>query len=161
MTFQLASCFKTTIFKDESMQIRLASELDTDVLVNLFDDYRQSMGFKSEPKKCRQFITNRLVENDSMILVAWEQQKCLGFVQLYPSYSSLLLKPVWYFDDVFVDTSHRGEGVAIQLIEKAKMLAQGTDVMLVKRTKVLKNELESNLSNMTESEGMYLYHSKL
>ncbi|WP_153914320.1 GNAT family N-acetyltransferase [Shewanella sp. TC10] len=143
------------------MQIRLASELDTDVLVSLFDDYRQSMGFQSEPKKCLQFIKTRLVENDSMILMAWELQKCLGFVQLYPSYSSLLLKPVWYFDDVFVDVSRRGEGIATQLIEKAKMLAAGTEVMLVKRTKVLDNELEGSLSNMTESEGMYLYHSGL
>ncbi|PMG73068.1 hypothetical protein BCU84_19390 [Shewanella sp. 10N.286.51.B7] len=143
------------------MNIRLTSELDTDVLVSLFDDYRQSMGFKSEPKKCRQFIKTRLIENDSMILAAFEEPKCLGFVQLYPSYSSLLLKPVWYFDDVFVDASRRGEGIATLLIEKAKMLAQGTDVMLVKRTKVLDNGLETNLSNQTEAEGMYLYHSGL
>ncbi|GIU53185.1 GNAT family N-acetyltransferase [Shewanella sp. KT0246] len=143
------------------MQIRLASELDTIVLVNLFDDYRQSMGFKSEPKKCLQFIKTRLVENDSMIFMALEQQKCLGFVQLYPSYSSLLLKPVWYFDDVFVEASRRGEGIAAQLIDKAKMLAAGTEVMLVKRTKVLDNELEGSLSNMTGTEGMYLYHSGL
>ncbi|ARD22806.1 MULTISPECIES: GNAT family N-acetyltransferase [Shewanella] len=143
------------------MQIRLASEFDTDVLVNLFDEYRQSMGFKSEPKNCRNFVRTRLQENDSMIFLAWEQEHCLGFIQLYPSYSSLLLKPVWYFDDVYVDSARRGEGIAAKLIAKAKLLADGTEVILVKRTKVLDNELEKNLTNMTETEGMYLYHSDM
>ncbi|WP_144208961.1 GNAT family N-acetyltransferase [Shewanella donghaensis] len=143
------------------MQIRLASELDLDVLVNLFDDYRQSLGFKSEPKKCRNFVKTRLVENDSMILIALEDSEALGFVQLYPSYSSLLLKSVWYFDDVFVEDKFRGKGIATELINKAKALALGTEVLLVKRTKVVNNEADQTLTNMTETEGMYFYHSDL
>lgn len=143
------------------MLIRLASELDLDILVNLFDDYRQSLGFKSEPKKCRYFVKTRLVENDSMILIALEDSEALGFVQLYPSYSSLLLKSVWYFDDVFVEDKFRGKGIATELINKAKALALGTEVLLVKRTKVVNNEADQTLTNMTETEGMYFYHSDL
>ncbi|MDO6641704.1 MULTISPECIES: GNAT family N-acetyltransferase [unclassified Shewanella] len=142
------------------MQIRLASELDLNVLVTLFDDYRQSLGFNAEPQKCRHFVTSRLAENDSMIFVALEDEQALGFVQLYPSYSSLLLKSVWYFDDVFVAEEFRGKGIATALLDKAKTLALGTEVLFVKRTQVNKNELSSSLTNMTEVEGMYLYHSE-
>jgi GNAT superfamily N-acetyltransferase len=116
------------------MHIRLATEIDIESLTLLFNQYRQSLGQASQLAKCRQFISNRLSESDTMIFIASDDSQPLGFLQLYPSYSSLLLTPVWYFDDVYVIEAYRGEGIAKQLIEKAKSLANSTEVMIVKRT---------------------------
>jgi GNAT superfamily N-acetyltransferase len=116
------------------MHIRLATEIDIEPLTVLFNLYRQSLGQASQLANCRQFISNRLSESDTMIFIATDEQQPLGFLQLYPSYSTLLLKPIWYFDDVYVVEAYRGEGIAKQLIQKAKSLADSTEVMIVKRT---------------------------
>ncbi|MCG9697065.1 GNAT family N-acetyltransferase [Shewanella sp. Isolate11] len=116
------------------MLIRIAIEDDQSSLAELFNQYRQSLGQAAELAACEDFIQSRLLENDSVILVAIFEQKIVGFIQLYPSYSSLLLKPIWYFDDIFVIESLRKQGVATGLIEKAKQLAKETNVLAVRRT---------------------------
>jgi GNAT superfamily N-acetyltransferase len=129
------------------MHIRLATEIDIEPLTVLFNQYRQSLGQTSQLANCRQFISNRVSESDTMIFIASDEQQPLGFLQLYPSYSSLLLKPVWYFDDVYVVEACRGEGIAKQLIQKAKSLADSTEVMIVKRT-LMTNASMALLSDM-------------
>jgi GNAT superfamily N-acetyltransferase len=118
------------------MQIRLATSADVEQLTGLFDLYRQSLGQPSENHKCRQFVSARLSEGDTMIFIARHEVQALGFIQLYPSYSSVSLKPVWYFDDAFVVELYRGTGIAKGLIAKAKELADSADVILIKRTLV-------------------------
>jgi GNAT superfamily N-acetyltransferase len=118
------------------MQIRLATGADAEQLTGLFDLYRQSLGQPSENHKCRQFVSARLSEGDTMIFIARHEVQALGFIQLYPSYSSVSLKPVWYFDDAFVVELYRGTGIAKGLIAKAKELADSADVVLIKRTLV-------------------------
>jgi GNAT superfamily N-acetyltransferase len=118
------------------MQIRLATGADVEQLTGLFDLYRQSLGQPSENHKCRQFVSARLSEGDTMIFIARHEVQALGFIQLYPSYSSVSLKPVWYFDDAFVVELYRGTGIAKGLIAKAKELADSADVVLIKRTLV-------------------------
>jgi GNAT superfamily N-acetyltransferase len=129
------------------MHIRLATEIDIEPLTELFNLYRQSLGQTSQLANCRQFISSRLSESDTMIFIATDEQQPLGFLQLYPSYSSLMLKPIWYFDDVYVVEAYRGEGIAKQLIQKAKSLADNTEVMIVKRT-LMTNASMTLLSEM-------------
>ncbi|AZQ10941.1 MULTISPECIES: GNAT family N-acetyltransferase [Shewanella] len=118
------------------MQIRLASENDLDNLVPLFNAYRQSLGKESDPIGVREFIASRLCENDSVIFVALDEHNAVGFIQLYPSFSSLHLKPIWYFDDSYVTPAYRDRGVAQMLADKAMELAGETDVLIVRRTLV-------------------------
>lgn len=145
------------------MHIRLATETDVEPLTHLFDLYRQSLGQASQLVQCRQFIASRLNENDTMIFMASNGPRALGFLQLYPSYSSLLLSPIWYFDDVFVIEEYRGTGVAKALINNAKRLADSADVIMVKRTLVTEDIAKIPQAFATSDEDsshgtLYMYH---
>jgi hypothetical protein len=57
----------------------------------------------------------------------------MGFIQLYPSFSSLRLAPVWYLEDVFVSPQDQQLDIISQMYQKAQALAQSTGVLLINR----------------------------
>ncbi|MEH6736254.1 MAG: GNAT family N-acetyltransferase [Shewanella sp.] len=113
------------------MQIRLASSIDLEPLSLLFDLYRQQLQQPSDYPACHHFLKNRLAENDSMIFVSIRDDEMVGFIQLYPSFSSLRLAPVWYLEDVFVKPQYQQQDVVSQMYQKAQLLAQSTGVLLI------------------------------
>ena len=52
--------------------------------------------------------------------------QALGFMQLYPSFSSVSLKRLWVLNDLFVRPSVRRGGVARRLLERARAWAVET-----------------------------------
>ncbi|SQH76280.1 GCN5-related N-acetyltransferase [Shewanella benthica] len=118
------------------MHIRIAINEDLQSLTPLFDEYRKSLGQDSRLADCKEFIESRLLENDSVIFIAFLMDTPVGFIQLYPSFSSLLLKPLWYFDDLFVAEPYRKRGIGTELVKKAKDLADETQVLAVRREKI-------------------------
>ncbi|AQS35679.1 acetyltransferase [Shewanella psychrophila] len=118
------------------MHIRIATDEDLRSLTPLFDEYRKSLGQDSRLADCKEFIESRLQENDSVIFIAFLVDIPVGFIQLYPSFSSVLLKPLWYFDDLFVAEPYRKRGIGTELVKKAKELADETQVLAVRREKI-------------------------
>ncbi|MEC4728313.1 GNAT family N-acetyltransferase [Shewanella sp. D64] len=118
------------------MYIRIAIIDDLNSLATLFNDYRMCLGKESNQSDCTAFIQARLFENDSVIFLAFKANVPVGFIQLFPSYSSILLRPLWYFDDLYVADEFRGMGIAAALIAKAKELADETQVVAVRRDKI-------------------------
>ncbi|QDE30934.1 GNAT family N-acetyltransferase [Shewanella polaris] len=121
------------------MQIRLASSIDLESLSLLFDQYRQQLHQPSDYPACHAFLKSRLAENDSMIFVSIREDEMVGFIQLYPSFSSLCLAPVWYLEDVFVKPLYQHDDVVSQMFQKAQFLAQSIGVLLINhlRTELL------------------------
>ena len=115
------------------MQIRLASSIDLEPLSTLFDLYRQQLNQPQDYAACHAFLKHRLAENDTMIFVCIKDDNMVGFTQLYPSFSSLLLAPVWYLEDVFVLAKYQQQDVADKMHQKAELLAQSTGVLLINR----------------------------
>ncbi|GGP39591.1 MULTISPECIES: GNAT family N-acetyltransferase [Shewanella] len=113
------------------MQIRLASSTDLAPLSQLFDLYRQQLNQPADYSACHAFLNHRLVENDSMIFVCIKDDTMVGFTQLYPSFSSLLLSPVWYLEDVYVVPEYQQADVEELMYQKAEQLAQSTGVLLI------------------------------
>lgn len=107
------------------MKIRKVEKTDLNPLSKLFDDYRQFYRKDSDIEAAIIFLSERLKNKDSEIFVAEaEGQKLLGFVQLYPLFSSTRMKKLWLLNDLFVDPEYRGKGIAVQLIETAKKLVR-------------------------------------
>lgn len=109
------------------LKIRPARINDLEQLALLFDAYR--VFYRKEPdiKAAKIFLTERLSNKDSEIFVCEnEEQKLLGFVQLYPLFSSTKMKKLWLLNDLYVDEQQRGKGISIKLIENAKELVKST-----------------------------------
>lgn len=107
------------------MTLAPASLEDLDAVATLFDAYRVFYGQPSDLHKARVFMEARLTYDDSHIVLARSESGVLmGFTQLYPSFSSIRLAPVWILNDLFVDLCFRGRGVGRNLMRHAEDAAR-------------------------------------
>ncbi len=110
------------------MKIIRATLKEIETVSGLFDLYRQFYEQESDIKSAKEFLEERISKNESVIFIAIDEGKNFGagFVQLYPSFSSVALKKKWILNDLYVHKDYRMKGVAEALIEKAKELARET-----------------------------------
>ncbi|GLQ46850.1 putative N-acetyltransferase YhfO [Dyella lipolytica] len=100
-----------------SFQIRQATIHDLDVLVPLFDGYRQFYKQPSDPARARTFLAERFAHHESLILLACDERgDGLGFTQLYPLFSSVRTVRTYLLNDLFVVVEARRDGVAKALL---------------------------------------------
>jgi len=111
------------------MKVLRASIDSIDVLVPLFDQYRQFYKQRSDIQEARKFLMTRLKNGDSVVYIAFggSENRAFGFVQLYPSFSSIALKPLWILNDLFVTPAARGQGVAEALLHRSVKHAEETN----------------------------------
>lgn len=109
------------------MNIFQAQPQDVDKILPLFISYREFYYMESNAITTKSYLLNRIKLNESIIFYAMDDNKVLGFTQLYPSFCSIELKRVWLLYDIFVIAEHRGKGVANRLIQRAKQLAKETN----------------------------------
>src|SRR5262249_53998341 len=82
-----------------------------ELVAPLFDDYRQFYGQPPDPDGARRFLAERLGRGESVILAVVGGGRALGFTQLYPSFSSVSMKPIWILNDLYVAEDARRRGV--------------------------------------------------
>ncbi|MHA3047829.1 GNAT family N-acetyltransferase [Riemerella anatipestifer] len=142
------------------IEIRKATIKDLKFIVELFDQYRVFYENKSDKIKAEEFIAERLKLDDSKIFVAETDDKSLvGFVQLYPLFSSTRMKRLWLLNDLFVDNEFRGKGLSKMLIEKSKELCSQTNacglILETAKTNVIGNELYPKVGFSLDKEHNY------
>ena len=105
------------------MTYRKATSNDVEYLSELFNAYRMFYQKASAVQSAKTFLEDRISNKDSEIFVAQNTtNKLVGFVQLYPLFSSTRMKKFWLLNDLFVHPEFRGNGISIGLIQKAKDL---------------------------------------
>ncbi len=115
------------------MKIREASSGDVDLVAPLFDAYRQFYERPPDLAGARAFLLARLSRRESVLYLAEEGGEALGFVQLYPLFSSTAARPgrLWLLNDLYVVAKARGRGVGRQLMERARQLAIETEACAI------------------------------
>jgi ribosomal protein S18 acetylase RimI-like enzyme len=109
------------------MNILKASINDLDSLTELFDLYRVFYKQKSDYESSRNFLNERLMNEESAVFMALDDENDpIGFVQLYPSFSSVSMKRTWVLNDLYVKEKARGKGFAEKLLKKAIAFAEET-----------------------------------
>jgi ribosomal protein S18 acetylase RimI-like enzyme len=110
------------------VNVRRATTDDIGRLAPLFDAYRQFYERPSDLEMSREFIAQRLQRDESVIFLAEEEGETLGFVQLYPLFSSTSPRPgrLWLLNDLFVAPAARGRGVGRHLMDRARRLGEET-----------------------------------
>jgi ribosomal protein S18 acetylase RimI-like enzyme len=101
---------------------------ESHLVTGLFDKYRVFYKEPSDIALAEAFIRDRLEKNESVIFVAFEtengQAVPVGFTQLYPQYSSVSATKNWILNDLYVDGSHRKQGIGEALIKTAMNFAK-------------------------------------
>ena len=106
------------------IRIVRAERKDLDDLVPLFDAYRQFYGQRSDLAAARAFLRDRIERDESVIYLAYTKpREAAGFTQLYPSFSSVSLRPLWILNDLYVRSDVRRGGVGRALLERARQHA--------------------------------------
>ncbi len=105
------------------MEIREAETPDLAGLSALFDEYRQF--YKQEPNEegASSFVQERLSQGDSVFFMALDGNLPVGFVQLYPSFSSVAMQRIFILNDLYVKPSARKKGIAAALINRSEVFA--------------------------------------
>lgn len=100
--------------------VRRATLEDLDRLMALFDAYRQFYGRQSDVFVAKHFLHDRLSRGESIVLIAEDHDgAAIGFVQLYPTFSSVLAAPIYLLSDLFVAPEARRRGVGTLLLKSA------------------------------------------
>ena len=102
-------------------RVRKATLNDLPALSELFDGYRVFYQQPSDPSLAKRFLGERIENNDSSILLAESAEgDAIGFVQLFPSFSSVSADRLWILNDLFVHSDWRQRGVARALLSASE-----------------------------------------
>ena len=111
------------------MQIQRIDTSTLYLVEELFDKYRVFYHQQSDIALARQFLQQRLSNNESIIFAAIDNQNGeiipAGFTQLYPLYSSVRAQKNWILNDLYVEAAYRKQGIGRKLIEAAMQFAMG------------------------------------
>ena len=102
---------------------RIATLSDLAAVAPLFDAYRQFYGRAADPVLARQFIRERMQNEQSVILLALAEGRPVGFCQLYPTFCSVEAQPIFVLYDLFVAADARRCGAGRALLLAAEQLA--------------------------------------
>ena len=123
------------------MTIRQATTDDLDLVVPLFDDYRQFYGRVSDLALARSFLAERLLHQQSVILLAFDvQQRAVGFTQLFPSFSSASAARIFILNDLFVVPEMRRRGFGSALLQEAAEFARAASAVRLQLSTAATNE---------------------
>jgi ribosomal protein S18 acetylase RimI-like enzyme len=143
------------------MIIQKATVNDLDRLIELFDMYRVFYEQKSDIPTARLFLEERIRNEESIIFIAKVGEECVGFVQLYPTFSSVSMKKSWIINDLFVTETYRGKGFGEKIIKTAIDFAFETGAKGVSletgKENVVAQRLYEKIGFVRESNYFYYY----
>jgi GNAT superfamily N-acetyltransferase len=114
-----------TMSRGETITVRQATIPDLDLLVPLFDAYRQFYRKPSDIGLARQFLSERLGNHESVIFLAAESDGAvIGFTQLFPTFSSGAAARIFILNDLYVTPAARRSGTGRALLHAAARFAQ-------------------------------------
>ena len=100
------------------MEIRHLTEQELPNTSYLLNEYRKFYEQPSDLKAATGFLKERLNNKDSIVYIAMIGDDVVGFVQLYPTFSTVNLKVAYILNDLYVLPSARQKGVAKALINR-------------------------------------------
>ncbi|MCK9397439.1 MAG: GNAT family N-acetyltransferase [Methylobacter sp.] len=145
----------------KTITVRQAALSDLEALAPLFDGYRQFYGRASDLDAATEFLSARFNHGESVLFIAHEDNKAIGFTQLYPSFSSVSLARIFVLNDLFVDEHARRKGAASKLMAAAVEYADSLGAIRVSLSTAATNEAAQRLyqsAGWKRDEQFFVYH---
>ncbi|MEC0127948.1 GNAT family N-acetyltransferase [Paenibacillus pabuli] len=151
-------------------RIRRAELGDINEVAQLFNEYRMFYDQSPDRNGACEFIRARMQQKESVIWIAESEvdtnggekssfkdkrlsNGLAGFVQLYPSFSSVSMRPIWVLNDLYVHSDHRQRGIARKLLQAARQYGEESGAVRIALSTAISNKRAQALY---ESEGYTL-----
>jgi GNAT superfamily N-acetyltransferase len=95
--------------------IRRAALTDVEALVPLVEAHRKFREAAPDPVGTQTFLHERISRDETVIFVAFEGASMVGFTQIYRTYSTTLLAPVYLINELWVLPHLRKNGLGTEL----------------------------------------------
>lgn len=144
-----------------TITVRQAVLSDLEALTPLFDAYRQFYGCNGNLGAVRDFLSARFNHGESVLFIAQEGKATVGFVQLYPSFSSVSLARTFILNDIFVPEQWRKRGVGSLLIAAAVEFARSMGAARLSLSTAITNSTAQALyqsAGWKRDEQFFYYH---
>ncbi|MGS0524034.1 N-acetyltransferase family protein [Zobellia nedashkovskayae] len=102
------------------MNIIQANLSHVQLLAPMFDQYRVFYKQISDISAATSFLEERLSKSESIVFIAFIDNEPAGFVQLYPTFSSVSMKASYVLNDLYVSEQHRKKGTGAALLTTAQ-----------------------------------------
>jgi len=130
--------------KTREVEVRQATKADLDLVVPLFDAYRQFYRQPGDVERARRFLLERFEHEQSVIFLAFDGAAAVGFTQLYPSFSSGAMARIFVLNDLFVAPEARRCGAGSALLQAAAQYGRRIGALrLVLSTEVTNTSAQS------------------
>ena len=143
------------------MHIRAIDLHDLDSLLPLFDAYRQFYRQESDLIGAKEFLYNRVVNNEAIVFGAFVDDQIVGFTLLYPLFSSVRMKPIFLLNDFFVHPDVRNKAIGKNLLyhvqEYAKSKKYAGVLLETEKTNDIGNHLYPAMGFQLESETNFYF----
>jgi GNAT superfamily N-acetyltransferase len=121
------------------MMIEHVRDEHFDDVARLYHSYREyfARDAADDASVSTTFLRERITKAECVLFVAVVDGRPVGFINLYPLWSSWYCRRIWFVSDLYVDEAARGHGAAAQLVERAKAFAcdSGASSMMVELPK--------------------------
>jgi GNAT superfamily N-acetyltransferase len=104
-------------------EITRVSATDVPELHGLVEKYR---AFYKQPENENTlgYLEHRIANEEAIAFIARDSGEAIGFTLLYPTFSTVSLSNIWLLNDLYVDESARGKGIASELMDVAESAAK-------------------------------------
>jgi len=145
-----------------NVNVRQAVLADADTVAPLFDAYRQFYRQSADLPLALAFVRERLARQDSLIMLAEDAlEVAVGFIQMYPSFSSVNARRIWIMNDLFVSPGVRGQRVGQALLNAAKTHASATGAKRIVLSTAHDNPAQKLYESLGYERDEYFYHYSL
>ncbi|GHI88927.1 N-acetyltransferase family protein [Streptomyces xanthophaeus] len=146
--------------------VRVAGEADVETAAGLFTGYLGFYGVDvaPDPDRPRAFLAERIAKDESLVLLAdVPEAGTVGFAQVYRTFSSLSMRPIWVLGDLYVAPAGRRTGAGRALLREVLDRARAAGVAGVQLETAYDNEIAQGLYEAEGfvREGFHLYFHEL
>jgi ribosomal protein S18 acetylase RimI-like enzyme len=128
-------------------EISKANASDLPELHALVEKYR-AFYKQAESDKTLSYLEQRIANDEAIVFIARFNGEAVGFTLLYPTFSTVSLSNIWLLNDLYVDESARGNGIASELMDVAELAAKSAGA-----TRVFLRTANDNLPAQSLYEG--------
>ena len=134
----------------DELQIKIAQPDDFEKIGEVFNLYRQFYKKKSNIEACKNYVHERLINNEAQIFYIENEKECMGMTQLYTTFDSLELSKKIILYDLYVRSEYRNKGIGRMLMNAAKSFAEKKGVTSIELSTSIGNKNAQSLYESLE-----------